>query len=72
MDDAGMCPEANEVEIEIRAPIEKATLLMQLGNISQRTGRMLNIDSKNGHILNDPEATKLWSREYEKGWEMTL
>lgn len=50
----------------------KSTLLMQLGNISQRTGRTLNIDSKNGHILNDPAALKLWTREYEKGWEMTL
>jgi len=50
----------------------ESTLLMQLGNISQRTGRTLNIDSKNGHILNDPEAMKLWSRDYENGWEMTL
>jgi len=50
----------------------ESTLLMQLGNISQRTGRTLNIDSKNGHILNDPDALKLWSRDYEKGWEMTL
>jgi predicted dehydrogenase len=50
----------------------KSTLLVQLGNISQRTGRTLHIDQQNGHILNDPEAMKLWSREYEKGWEMTL
>jgi len=50
----------------------ESTLLMQLGNISQRTGRTLNIDSKNGHILNDHEAAKLWSRDYENGWEMTL
>jgi hypothetical protein len=50
----------------------KSTLLVQLGNISQRVGRSLNIDSNNGHILKDPEATKLWSRSYEKGWEMKL
>ena len=50
----------------------KSTLLVQLGNISQRVGRTLNIDSKNGHILNDHDAMKLWSREYEKGWEMTI
>ena len=50
----------------------KSTLLVQLGNISQRVGRTLNIDPKNGHILNDHGAMKLWSREYEKGWEMTL
>ena len=47
----------------------KSTLLMQLGNISQRTGRTLNIDTKNGHILNDEDAMKLWSRTYEPGWE---
>ena len=47
----------------------QSTLLVQLGNISQRTGRALKIDPSNGHILNDKEAAKLWSREYEKGWE---
>ena len=50
----------------------KSTLLVQLGNISQRVGRTLNIDTRNGHILNDREATKFWSRTYEKGWEMRL
>ncbi|HBL77934.1 MAG: dehydrogenase [Bacteroidetes bacterium GWF2_42_66] len=50
----------------------KSTLLVQLGNISQRVGRSLEIDPQNGHILKDKEARKLWSREYEKGWEMTL
>lgn len=50
----------------------KSTLLVQLGNISQRVGRSLEIDSKNGHILEDKEALKLWSRSYEKGWEMKL
>ncbi len=49
-----------------------STLLVQLGNISQRVGRTLKIDTKNGHILNDREAMKLWGREYEKGWEMTV
>jgi predicted dehydrogenase len=50
----------------------KSTLLVQLGNISQRIGRSLNIDPNNGHILKDDEANKLWSRSYEKGWEMKL
>lgn len=50
----------------------KSTLLPQLGNISYRTGRALQCDPKNGHILNDAEAMKLWSREYQKGWEMKL
>lgn len=42
---------------------------MQLGNIAWRLGRDLHIDPSNGHILNDPEAQKLWSRTYEPGWE---
>ncbi|GEO05143.1 dehydrogenase [Adhaeribacter aerolatus] len=47
----------------------KSTVAMQLGNISWRVGRDLKIDPKNGHIIGDKEAEKLWSREYEKGWE---
>ena len=47
----------------------QSTLLVQLGNIAQRTGRALHINPANGHILNDNDAMKLWSREYEKGWE---
>jgi predicted dehydrogenase len=47
----------------------RSTLLVQLGNISLRTRQMLNIDPKNGHILNNMEAQKLWGREYAKGWE---
>ncbi|MDR1718504.1 MAG: Gfo/Idh/MocA family oxidoreductase [Dysgonamonadaceae bacterium] len=49
-----------------------STLLVQLGNISQRTGHTLEINPANGHILNDKQANKLWSREYQKGWEMKL
>jgi predicted dehydrogenase len=50
----------------------KSTLLVQLGNIAQRAGNSLDIDPKTGHILNDKKAKRLWSREYEKGWEMKL
>lgn len=49
--------------------IAKSVMLCHLGNISYRMGRSLNIDNKSGHILNDTDAMKLWSREYEKGWE---
>jgi hypothetical protein len=48
----------------------KSTLLVQLGNISQRVGRSLNINPGDGHIIADEDAMKYWSREYEKGWEM--
>lgn len=47
----------------------KSTVAMQLGNIALRVGRDLKVDPKNGHIINDKEAQKLWSRTYEKGWE---
>ena len=47
----------------------KSTLLVQLGNIAWRTKQTLEIDPKNGHILNNPTAQQFWGREYEKGWE---
>lgn len=51
----------------------KTTVPMQLGNISQRLGgRALNIDVANGRIVNDQEAMKYWTRDYEKGWEVKL
>ena len=49
--------------------IVKSVMLCHLGNISYRTGRALELDNSNGRIKNDKEAMKLWSREYEKGWE---
>ena len=50
----------------------KSTLLPQLGNIAYRVGRTLYCDPSNGHIKDDKEASALWSRAYEKGWEMKL
>lgn len=67
--------DAIRIGTKLNAEIEtgfKSVLLCQLGNIAIRTGRTLNIDQKNGHILNDSDAMKLWTREYESGWEPTL
>lgn len=50
----------------------QSTLLVQLGNIAQRTGSTLEIDPKNGHILNNKEAMKYWERTYQKGWNPTV
>jgi len=53
------------------SPIEegvKSTLLCHLANIAYRTGEQLNIDLKNGHVYSR-EAMKLWSRDYQPGWE---
>ena len=47
----------------------RSTLLVQLGNIAWRTRQTLEIDPKNGHILNNKDAQKLWGRDYAKGWE---
>ena len=49
-----------------------STTLALLGNIAQKTGTKLNTDPRNGHILKNKEASKLWSRKYAKGWEMKL
>lgn len=47
-----------------------STLLVQLGNISQRVGESLLIDPSNGRIINNKKAMRdYWSREYQKGWE---
>jgi predicted dehydrogenase len=60
---------------KLNAPIDQghcSTVLAQLGNISQRTGRTLKTDPANGHIIGDPEAAKLWTREYAPNWEPTV
>lgn len=49
-----------------------SSTMAQLGNISQRTGSTLRINPSNGHIIDSKEASKLWSRDYERGWEMKL
>jgi hypothetical protein len=42
---------------------------LQLANISYFVKRELEVDTATGHVKNDPDAMKLWGREYEKGWE---
>jgi predicted dehydrogenase len=62
----------NDKPLSLNAEIEeghKSTLLCHLGNIAHRTGRTLNCDPANGHILDDDEAMAYWAREYEPGWE---
>jgi len=57
----------------LHSPIRVANTsvtILQLSNISWRVKRDLKLDNQTGHILNDPEAMKLWSRSYEKGWEV--
>jgi predicted dehydrogenase len=57
------------------SPIDEGNIsvtICQLGNIAQTVGHSLQIDKSNGKILNDPEAMKMWGREYEKAWEVKV
>ncbi|MDB6038670.1 MAG: oxidoreductase domain protein [Verrucomicrobiales bacterium] len=47
----------------------KSTLLIHLGNIAYRTGRMLNVDASSGRLVDDKEGQAFWKRDYRKGWE---
>ncbi len=53
----------------LSAPIEvgaHTAALCHLGNISYRVGRGLTIDRASGRVLNDPEASALFTRDYRK------
>jgi predicted dehydrogenase len=59
-------------EEHVTAPVEdarKSQLLCHLGNIAQRTTGVVQCDPRTGRIIDNPEAMKLWGREYEPGWE---
>ena len=47
----------------------RSVVSLQLGNIAWRVGRTLHCDPASGHVLDDPEAARLWRRDYEPGWE---
>ena len=42
--------------------------MLQLSNIAWEVGRELQLDPKDGKFQSDPQAMKMWDREYEKGW----
>jgi predicted dehydrogenase len=45
-----------------------AVTMLQLSNVAWQMKRELKLDRTDGKIQGDPEAMKLWGREYEKGW----
>jgi hypothetical protein len=60
---------------KLNAPVSEgniAVTMLQLSNIAWEVNRELQFDPKSGHIQGDPEAMKMWQREYEKGWEPHL
>jgi len=58
---------------KLHAPIDDGAVsvnLCHMGNISQKTGKMIEVDKNTGRVINDPGAVSLMSREYEPGWEL--
>jgi hypothetical protein len=58
---------------KLNAPIEEAalsTVLCHLGNIATRVNRKLKVDPEKWECLDDPEAARLFTREYRKGYEL--
>jgi predicted dehydrogenase len=56
---------------KLNSPVEIATisnLYSNYANIAFRIGKSFDIDTATGRIF-DRDAMKLWSREYEPGWE---
>jgi predicted dehydrogenase len=56
---------------KLKAPIavgNVAVTMLQLSNIAWEVNRELRLDTKDGRIQGDPEAMKMWGREYEPGW----
>jgi predicted dehydrogenase len=61
-------------ESKLNSPIEEGAIsqmMVHYANIAYRINKPINVNTGNGHILND-EAMKLWGREYHKGWEPKL
>jgi predicted dehydrogenase len=45
-----------------------AVTMLQISNIAWEVNRELHLDTQDGRIQGDPEAMKMWGREYEDGW----
>lgn len=56
---------------QLNAPVSAgniAVTMLQLSNIAWEVNRELHLDTNDGKIQGDPEAMKMWGREYENGW----
>jgi len=59
----------------LNAPVSDgniAVTMLELSNIAWEVNRELHLESRDGKIQGDPEAMKMWGREYEKGWAPTV
>jgi predicted dehydrogenase len=60
---------------KLNAPVSVgnvAVTMLQLSNVSWEVGRELRLDTSSGKPQNDPDAMKMWGRQYEKGWAPTI
>ena len=67
--------EAIRSDEKLNSPIEeavKSNMMCHLGNIAQKFNRTLQTDPRDGKIMNDKEAMKLWSRDYAEGWKPVI
>jgi hypothetical protein len=56
---------------KLNAPVSEgniAVTMLQLSNIAWEVNRELRLDPNDGRIQEDPEAMKMWGREYQSGW----
>ena len=56
---------------KLNAPVADGNIsvtMLQLSNVAWEVHRELTLDKKDGRIQGDPEAMRMWGREYEQGW----
>ena len=56
---------------KLNAPVSDGNIsvtMLQLSNVAWEVHRELTLDKKDGRIQGEPEAMKMWGREYEQGW----
>ena len=59
----------------LHAPIadaRRSQLHCHLGNLAQDLHAVLDVEPASGRIVDHPEATARWGRDYEPGWEPSL
>jgi predicted dehydrogenase len=60
---------------KLNAPISVGNIsvtMMQLSNMAWEVNRELHLDTADGRVLVDPEAMKMWTRDYQPGWAPRL
>jgi hypothetical protein len=66
------CVKANDPS-GLNAPISEGAIsasLCHLGNIATRVSRKLHLDWDKAECIGDAEATKMFTRDYRKGYEL--